>query len=66
MYLFDNDTKIIVASEDESITVWDTEEGKFLRSLDSHSHSVTSVAYNDGKIYSSSLDKTIKIWIADC
>lgn len=51
------------SSKDTTIKIWDTIMGTCVRSLSSHTQSVTCVKWS-GKnlIFSSSQDRTIKVW----
>ena len=51
------------SSKDTTIKIWDTIMGTCVRSLTSHTQSVTCIKWG-GKnlIYSSSQDRTIKVW----
>jgi WD40 repeat protein len=59
-------SRIVSATKDVTIPIWDAVNGVLLKTLSGHSRNVTSVSYNyDGsKIVSGSEDKTIKIWDA--
>ncbi|XP_010131275.1 PREDICTED: notchless protein homolog 1, partial [Buceros rhinoceros silvestris] len=51
------------ASKDGSIRIWDTLMGRCDKILTSHTQSVTCVKWGgDGLLYSSSQDRTIKVW----
>uniref|UniRef100_A0A8C5N1R5 Notchless protein homolog 1 n=1 Tax=Leptobrachium leishanense TaxID=445787 RepID=A0A8C5N1R5_9ANUR len=53
------------ASKDCSIRIWDTILGQCQKILTSHTQSVTGVKWGgDGLLYSSSQDRTIKVWRA--
>lgn len=55
--------RLASASKDCTIRIWDTILGAVLLTLSSHTMSVTSVKWGGtGLIYSSSQDRTIKIW----
>jgi WD40 repeat protein len=55
--------KMISASEDKSIKIWDLESGKCLKTLTDHNHWVTCILIIPGnKFISGSADKTIKMW----
>lgn len=54
------------ASKDGSIRIWDTLLGRCDKILTSHTQSVTCVKWGgDGLLYSSSQDRTIKVWRAE-
>ncbi len=59
-------SKIVSASRDKTIKIWDAKTGKELATLEGHSNTVYSVAFSpDGtQIVSASSDKMIKIWDA--
>lgn len=48
------------------IKIWDCILGQLIRTLSSHTKSVTCIRWGgEGLIYSSSQDRTIKVWRAD-
>jgi WD40 repeat protein len=51
-------------SDDYSIRVWDVNDGRCLKILPEHTHSVLSVAFTPrgDKLLSSSGDQTLKLW----
>ncbi|XP_078278153.1 notchless protein homolog 1 [Rhinoraja longicauda] len=54
------------ASKDGSVRIWDTLLGRCDKILTSHTQSVTCVKWGgDGLLYSSSQDRTIKVWRAE-
>ncbi|KAK2574016.1 Notchless protein-like protein 1, partial [Acropora cervicornis] len=54
------------SSKDATIKIWDVVLGHLLRTLSSHTKSVTCIRWGgEGLIYSSSQDRTIKVWKAD-
>ena len=57
-------TKIVSASSDRTIRIWDAESGECLKTLEGHTNIVNSAAFspNGKKIVSASWDSTIKIW----
>ncbi|WP_181234476.1 eIF2A-related protein, partial [Enhygromyxa salina] len=59
--------RIASASHDNTIRIWDADDGRNLSTLNGHSSWVTSVAWSpDGRrIASASHDDTIRIWDAD-
>lgn len=51
------------ASKDGSVRIWDTLMGRCDKILTGHTQSVTCVKWGgDGLLYSSSQDRTIKVW----
>ena len=57
-------TKIVSASVDKTVKIWDVENGECLRTLKGHRDWICSAVFSpDGtKIVSASRDKTVKIW----
>ncbi|EUC40168.1 hypothetical protein COCMIDRAFT_41455 [Bipolaris oryzae ATCC 44560] len=57
-------TRLVSASYDRAIKVWDTSDGLCVQSYEGHRKSVTLVAFSHDstQLVSASLDKTIKIW----
>jgi len=54
------------SSKDGDIRIWDVILGQCLRSLTSHTRSITCLKWGGtGLLYSSSQDRTIKVWRAD-
>ena len=57
--------RLVSASKDGDLRVWDTMTGGCLRSMTGHLASVTCVRWGGGGLlYSSSQDRTIKVWRA--
>ena len=56
--------KIVTASRDKTVRIWDAESGKTLRTLEGHANAIWSVAFSpDGKrIVTASADQTARIW----
>jgi WD40 repeat protein len=59
--LVDGD-KLISASSDCTIKIWDLSSGKVLQTLEGHQGWVNSILVFGGKLISASDDRTIKIW----
>ena len=59
--LVDGD-KLISASYDGTIKIWDLSSGKVLQTLEGHQRSVNSILVFGGKLISASHDGSIKIW----
>jgi WD40 repeat protein/Flp pilus assembly protein TadD len=59
--------RIVSASQDRTLKVWDAASGRELLTLAAHAGQVLGVAFSpDGKrIVSGSADKTVKVWDAD-
>ncbi|VBB80706.1 Putative HET containing-domain vegetative incompatibility protein [Podospora comata] len=59
-------SRIVSASNDRTIRIWEAESGKEVRKLEGHGNWVVSVAFSpDGsRIVSASDDRTIRIWEA--
>ncbi|WP_018132423.1 WD40 repeat domain-containing protein [Effusibacillus pohliae] len=52
----------VSASRDQRILVWDLTTGAIENVLEGHEKDVLSLAYHEGKIYSSGDDKTLRVW----
>lgn len=51
------------AGKDHSIRIWDVIRGVTVRTLSSHTASVTCIRWGgDGLLYSGSQDRTVKVW----
>jgi WD40 repeat protein len=61
-----DDTKILTASFDHTIKLWDTKTGRLLLDLIGHKNMVMGAVFinNSSKIVSWSYDKTVKVWDA--
>ncbi|XP_046966323.1 notchless protein homolog 1 [Vanessa cardui] len=58
--------KLASSSKDGDVRIWDTVTGQTVLSLTGHSKAVTCVKWGGtGLIYTSSQDRTIKVWRAD-
>lgn len=54
--------RVVSASDDRTIKVWNFETGERLVTLQHHSDGVTCLQFNSSKIVSGSYDKTVKLW----
>ena len=59
--------KIVSASRDETVRVWNAETGEVLQTLEGHDGPVMSAAFSPGgeNIVSASSDKTVRVWSAE-
>jgi WD40 repeat protein len=53
------------ASRDRCIIVWDIEACRAIRVLEGHEKDVLTLAYHEGKLYSSGDDMTLRMWDID-
>ena len=62
-----DERKFISYSLDNTIKIWEMQEGKLLRTLEGHTNGVKGVQFtkDEKKLISYSLDNTIKIWDID-
>jgi len=67
LVLSDDGKRIIAASSDSTIKVWNREKGELLTTLQGHTGRVSSVAISKerGLIVSGSSDKTVRVWQAE-
>jgi WD40 repeat protein len=64
--LVKDSNKLISASQDKTINIWDLENSERLKALEGHTNWVTCVLIdNNNNLISGSRDKTIKIWNLD-
>ena len=61
-FAFVNDALGVSASRDHRIIIWNLQTGAISHIIDEHEKDVLSVAYADGKIYSSGDDMTLRQW----
>lgn len=57
-----NRFRLFSASDDKSLRVWSMENMVCTQSLIRHTASVTSLAISRGRIFSGSMDNTVKVW----
>ncbi|HEX4962715.1 MAG TPA: TIR domain-containing protein [Thermoanaerobaculia bacterium] len=58
-----DDRRIVSASDDGTLQVWDLESGRSLKTLEGHTDSVTAVAVlTGGRVVSASNDGTLRVW----
>lgn len=55
---------LVSVSDDKSIRIWDLKTGRCVKTIEAHSHFVTSVAYCSTSpiVATGSVDQSIKIW----
>lgn len=61
-FVFVDEKTAVSASRDQRILVWNLETGAILRVIEGHEKDVLSLAYHNGKLYSSGDDKTLRVW----
>ena len=64
-FVFVNDHVGVSASRDQRILIWDLYTGGIVKVIDGHEKDVLSLAYHNGKIYSTGDDKTLRVWDVD-
>jgi WD40 repeat protein len=64
-FVFIDEETGVSASRDQRMIVWNLRTGAPIRILEGHEKDVLSLAYADGKIYSSGDDMTLRQWDAD-
>jgi small GTP-binding protein len=58
-----SDDRVVSASSDQTLKVWDIKTGKEIKTLKGHTAPVWSVAVlSDDRVVSASWDKTLKVW----
>jgi small GTP-binding protein len=62
--VFADDRRALSASDDNTLKIWDLENGRLLHSLEGHSNAVTNAVVFAGgrRALSGSLDGTLKVW----
>ncbi len=60
-------TRVVSASDDETLKLWDAETSKAIRTLEGHSYTVEACGFSpDGaRVVSASKDGTLKLWDAE-
>src|ERR1051325_7410133 len=61
-FVFVDDHMGVSASRDRRILIWNLDTGAVLRFIDEHEKDVLSLAFHNGRIYSSGDDKTLRQW----
>jgi WD40 repeat protein len=61
-FAFAGDRLGVSVSRDWRVLVWDLETGAIVRALDGHERDVLSVACEDGLVYTSGDDMTLRVW----
>ncbi|WVQ85951.1 hypothetical protein IAT38_008119 [Cryptococcus sp. DSM 104549] len=61
---FDED-KIVSASDDHSINIYNTADGQLRKRLDGHEGGVWTLEYKGGTLVSGSTDRTVRVWDMD-
>ncbi len=60
------DGRVVSASDDRTLRVWDPDTGETLQTLEGHTDRVTGVAgLPDGRVVSASDDRTLRVWDPD-
>jgi WD40 repeat protein len=61
-----DETRIVSASRDKTLKVWDAQSGEEMTTLEGHEEAVTGCVFlPSGRILSSSFDNTIRVWDVD-
>ncbi len=61
-----DDKRVLSASADKTLRLWDLDSRQTIRTLEGHTHQVVAVAVLDDKrVVSASADKTLRIWDLD-
>lgn len=61
-FAFAGDRLGVSVSRDWRVLVWDLDTGAIVRVLDGHERDVLSVSFQDGHIYTSGDDMTLRVW----
>jgi WD40 repeat protein len=61
-FVFVNESLGVSASRDHRILVWNLRTGAIEHVFDEHERDVLSLAYHEGRLYSSGDDKTLRVW----
>ncbi len=61
-----DDQRVVSASDDKTLRVWDLDAGDTIGTLEGHTDFVTAVARLDAqRVVSASLDNTLRVWNLD-
>ena len=55
--------QVFSASADRCLRVWSMENMLCTQALDRHQGSVTALAISRGRVFSASVDQTVKVWV---
>jgi len=61
-HFISDETYIISGGADSDLRLWDIESGKTLQILEGHTGNITSIAVQNGKIFTASVDGTVRHW----
>jgi WD40 repeat protein len=61
-FVFVDDGRGVSVSRDRRVLVWDLNTGAIRRVIEGHEKDALSVAYADGRIYTSGDDMTLRVW----
>ncbi len=64
-FVFADESRGVSASRDHRVLVWNLDTGAILRVLEGHEKDVLSIAYSEGRVYSSGDDMTLRVWDID-
>lgn len=62
------DGRVVSASDDDTLKLWDPDSGELLTTFEGHADSVVAVAVtavavlDDDRVVSASLDRTVRVW----
>jgi WD40 repeat protein len=61
-FVFISPSQGVSASRDHRIILWDLDRGEIEHVFEDHDKDVLSLAYHEGRLYSSGDDKTLRVW----